>query len=97
MTRNEIGELRAEIEALRGEVAALRADHASAGRPSAAAPANDTAQSAKADITDQLRTLAREISAFAQGAENDVVAHPLTSVLAALVLGTLIGRVLPRS
>ena len=87
-------ELRAEIEALRGEIAAIRAEQMAA--KTGAGKAEAPAESSAASFTDQLRTLAQEISAFTEDTEKSVVNHPLTSVLGALVLGILIGRVLPR-
>jgi hypothetical protein len=86
-------ELHAEIEALRREIAAMRAEQQAAKTaqsetgPSAAGSGN---------FTEQLRTLAREIADLTEDTEKGVVNHPLTSVLGALVLGLLIGRVLPR-
>jgi hypothetical protein len=43
-----------------------------------------------------MRTLAQEISDFAEDTEKGVINHPLTSVLGALVLGVLIGRLFHR-
>lgn len=87
-------ELHAEIEALRREIAAMRAEQAAA--KSGAAKTEEAIEAGAAGFTEQLRGLAREISDFTEETEKGVVAHPLTSVLAALVLGILIGRVLPR-
>jgi ElaB/YqjD/DUF883 family membrane-anchored ribosome-binding protein len=84
-------DLRAEIEALRREIAGLRAE-----RKTTIAPEDDTAESAADNLMDQMRTLAQEISAFAEETEKGVVNHPLTSVLGALVLGILIGRLFHR-
>ncbi len=88
-------ELRAEIEALRREIAGLlRA--APRSQQSESAEAEDAAEAGAGAFTDQLHALAREIAAFAEETEKGVVNHPLTSVLGALVLGILIGRVLHR-
>ena len=87
-------DLRAEIEALRAEIAAIRAEQTAAKAD--AAKAEKPAESSFGNFTDQLHTLAQEISAFTEDTEKGVVNHPLTSVLGALVLGILIGRVLPR-
>jgi ElaB/YqjD/DUF883 family membrane-anchored ribosome-binding protein len=88
------GDLRAEIEALRREIAEIRAEQAAAktGKPKVEA----AIESEAANLTEQLRGLAREISDFTEEAEKGAVNHPLTSVLGALVLGILIGRVLLR-
>jgi len=87
-------DLRAEIEALRREIAAIRAEQAAAKAGETKVEA--AVESGTASLTDQLRSLAREISDFTEDTEKSVVNHPLTSVLGALVLGILIGRVLPR-
>jgi ElaB/YqjD/DUF883 family membrane-anchored ribosome-binding protein len=93
MTKN--GDLRAEVEALRREIAAIRTEQAAA-KADEKTEAEPAAEEPGTSFTDQLRTLASEISAFAEDTEKGVVSHPLTSVLGALVLGILIGRVLPR-
>jgi ElaB/YqjD/DUF883 family membrane-anchored ribosome-binding protein len=87
-------DLRAEIEALRQEIAAMRAEQKPATPGESKVEA--AVESEAVGLTDQLRTLAREISDFTEDTEKGVVNHPLTSVLGALVLGILIGRVLPR-
>jgi len=87
-------DLRAEIEALRREIAAIRAEQAATKAGGTKVEA--AIESGAASLTDQLRGLAREISDFTEDTEKGVVNHPLTSVLGALVLGILIGRVLPR-
>jgi ElaB/YqjD/DUF883 family membrane-anchored ribosome-binding protein len=87
-------DLRAEIEALRREIAAIRAEQAEA--KSGETKIEAAIESSASSLTDQLRGLAREISDFTEDTEKGVVNHPLTSVLGALVLGILIGRVLPR-
>jgi ElaB/YqjD/DUF883 family membrane-anchored ribosome-binding protein len=84
-------DLRAEIEALRREIAGLRGERKTKIDPEEAA-----AESATDNLMEQMRTLAQEISAFAEETEKGVVNHPLTSVLGALVLGILIGRLFHR-
>jgi hypothetical protein len=84
-------DLRAEIEALRREIAGLRSV-----RKTKIDPEEDLAESAADNLMDQMRTLAQEISAFAEETEKGVVNHPLTSVFGALVLGILIGRLFHR-
>jgi hypothetical protein len=71
----------------------MRAEQKSS-RPAGATP--EATHEAGANFTEQLRTLAREIAEFTEDTEKGVVNHPLSSVLGALVLGLLIGRVLPR-
>ena len=87
-------DLHAEIEALRREIAAMRAEQTAA--KSGAAKAEEAIEAGAATLTEQLRGLAREIADFTEETEKGVVTHPLTSVVGALVLGILIGRVLPR-
>ena len=87
-------DLRAEIEVLRAEIAAMRAEQAAA--KAGETKSEEVTVSNGGGLTDQLRTLAQEISALTEDTEKGVVNHPLTSVLGALVLGILIGRVLPR-
>jgi ElaB/YqjD/DUF883 family membrane-anchored ribosome-binding protein len=84
-------DLRAEIEALRREIAGLRAE-----RKTKIDPEEEAEESAADNLMDQMRTLAQEISAFAEETEKGVVNHPLTSVLGALVVGILIGRLFHR-
>ena len=87
-------DLHDEIEALRREIAEIRAEQAAA--KAGATKVEAEIESGAVSLTDQLRSLAREISDFTEETEKGVVNHPLTSVLGALVLGILIGRVLPR-
>jgi tRNA U34 5-carboxymethylaminomethyl modifying GTPase MnmE/TrmE len=91
MTAMSDADLRAEIEALRREIAGLRAE-----RKTTIDPEEDVVESAADNLMDQMRILAQEISAFAEETEKGVVNHPLTSVLGALVLGVLIGRMFHR-
>jgi ElaB/YqjD/DUF883 family membrane-anchored ribosome-binding protein len=84
-------DLRAEIEALRREIAAMRAGH-----KTKIDPEEDVAESAADSLMDQMRALAQEISAFAEDTEKGVANNPLTSVLGALVLGIVIGRLFHR-
>jgi|HubBroStandDraft_3_1064219.scaffolds.fasta_scaffold299854_2 ElaB/YqjD/DUF883 family membrane-anchored ribosome-binding protein len=84
-------DLRAEIEALRREIAGLRS-----GRKTTIDPEEDATEGAVDNLMDQMRTLAQEISDFAEDTEKGVINHPLTSVLGALVLGVLIGRLFHR-
>ena len=85
-------DLRAEIEALHREIAAIRAEHAKGDVTKADEPRTLSDTDPKT-VTDQLQLLAREISAFAEDPEKIVLKHPLASILGALVLGMLIGRV----
>lgn len=93
MARND--DLRAEVEALRREVEALRAAR-SPGAGDEEAKSESGEAEAPVGFTEQLLNLSREISEFTEETEKSVISHPLSSVLGALVLGILIGRVLPR-
>jgi len=93
MTKDD--DLRAEVEALRREVEALRAAQSGASATGETGAESGEAE-ASAGFTDQLLALSREISEFTEETEKSVISHPLSSVLGALVLGILIGRVLPR-
>ncbi len=84
-------DLQSEIEALRREIAALR-DEAK----SSAGKAKEVLDAGAATLSDQLRGLVTEIGDLTEETEKGVAAHPLTSVLGALALGFLIGRVLPK-
>ena len=88
-------DLRTEIEALRREIAALRAERTGTAKADEM-QAEIAAESGIGNFMDQVHTLARELSAFADDTEQGVVNHPLTSVLGALVLGILIGRAIHR-
>jgi ElaB/YqjD/DUF883 family membrane-anchored ribosome-binding protein len=94
MTKN--GDLRAEIEALRREIAAIRTEQTAAIKATEMPKVEAATESSTVSLADQLRTLAREVSTFAEDTEKGVTDYPLTSVLGALLLGVLIGRVLPR-
>jgi len=83
-------DLRTELEALRREIAALRAERTEGTKPDEPAAQTDVG------LTDQLQTLATEISALAEEVEKGLVKHPLAGMLGALVLGFLIGRITHR-
>jgi hypothetical protein len=93
-------DLRAEVEALRREIAAMRAERAAGGGGggSGGGEARDHAgsESSATGLNEQLRILAHEISAFAEEAEKGIVNHRLASVVGALILGILIGRMIHR-
>jgi len=87
-------DLRAEVEALRREIAAMRAERAAGG----SGKGNDHvgSESSATGLNEQLRILAHEISAFAEEAEKGMLNHRLASVIGALILGILIGRMIHR-
>jgi len=87
-------DLRAEVEALRREIAAMRAERAAGG--SGEARDHGGSESSATGLNEQLRILAHEISAFAEEAEKGMLNHRLASVVGALILGILIGRMIHR-
>jgi hypothetical protein len=87
-------DLRAEVEALRREIAAMRAERAAGGGSDAGDHAGS--ESSATGLNEQLRILAHEISGFAEEAEKGMLNHRLASVVGALILGILIGRMIHR-
>jgi len=60
--------------------------------PSAAEPAKERAD--ERELRDQLRELVDEVTSFFAEAEKNISAHPTQSVIGALLVGILIGRLL---
>ena len=103
--------LSSELKSLQEEVAAARRarqpaslpglDRATADAPRAAGAmaiataAPDERAEAQA-LGDQLGELVDQVAHFFEGAEKNIAAHPAESVIAALLLGILIGRLLGR-
>ena len=88
-----------ELQTLQGEVAAARRQPP----PSAAASAAPAAVSAVAPeeaeeraLRDQLGELVDQVTQFFADAEKNIAAHPAESVVGALLVGILIGRLLGR-
>jgi ElaB/YqjD/DUF883 family membrane-anchored ribosome-binding protein len=77
---------------------AAPAAHAAAPSPeSISAKPQDEAEAADAQkLGDELRELLHEASGFFEEAENNIAAHPTASVLGALLVGILIGRLTAR-
>jgi len=48
------------------------------------------------ELRDQLRDLVKEVADFVDGAEKNISAHPAMSIVAAMLLGILIGNLLAR-
>jgi len=48
------------------------------------------------ELRQQLRELVNEVTTFFEEAEKDIAAHPTQSVVGALLVGVLIGRLLGR-
>lgn len=88
-----------ELQSLREELsdaqrARAAAPDMSGSAASAAEPAKETPE--ERELRDQLGELADEVTGFFSQAENSISAHPAQSVIAALLVGILIGRLLPR-
>jgi ElaB/YqjD/DUF883 family membrane-anchored ribosome-binding protein len=89
-----------ELQSLREELSAsqrARADRPAA--PPASTPSSPepiSASEEKRDLRDQLGELANAVTSFIEDAEKEVAAHPAQSVVGALVVGILIGRLLGR-
>ena len=63
-----------------------------AARPGGIEPAKETPD--ERDLRDQLRDFANELTGFFDEAEKGISAHPSQSVIGALLVGILIGRLL---
>jgi ElaB/YqjD/DUF883 family membrane-anchored ribosome-binding protein len=86
-----------ELKSLQDELSA--AQHASQERLQPAAPLEATEPPRETsdlpELRDQLRELADEVSRLFAEAESNIAAHPAQSVIGALLVGILIGRLLP--
>lgn len=89
-----------ELKSLQDELAVSRKE-----RPAAPAEASVAPKSADASAperpdqpqaTDQLRQFVNELTGFFEEAEKSVSTHPAQSVVGALLVGILIGRLLGR-
>ena len=89
-----------ELKSLQEEFSAAQRQRAerpaapSTPRPSS--PETDGASAEKRELRDQLGELANAVTGFIEEAEKEVAAHPAQSVVGALVVGILIGRLLGR-
>jgi ElaB/YqjD/DUF883 family membrane-anchored ribosome-binding protein len=90
----ELKSLQEEVSASQKERAAASAAATSAAPPSAAEPIEETPEAR--ELRDQLRELASEVTSFFEDAEKSISAHPTQSVVGALLVGILIGRLLGR-
>ena len=89
-----------ELKSLQEELSASqRARAERPGAPPTPAPSSPEPISAREDkreLRDQLGELANAVTSFIEEAEKEVAAHPAQSVVGALVVGILIGRLLGR-
>ena len=88
-----------ELKSLQEELAASRRERAAAAQAPPVQPSMPPEGEGSADKhewRDQLGELANAITSFLEEAEKDIAAHPAQSVIGALVVGILIGRMLGR-
>ena len=93
-----------ELKSLQEELSTSQRQHVSPIPSSAAAASGSTATpppppkevAEEGELRDQLRELTDEVTNFFEEAEKSVSAHPTQSVISALLVGILIGRLLGR-
>ena len=89
-----------ELKSLQDELLASQRERTAAPpapvmmAPSPAEPPEDS--SSEHELREQLRELASEVTTFFEEAEKSISAHPTQSVVGALLVGILIGRLLGR-
>jgi len=89
-----------ELKSLQDEIAAAQQERRAAPTEPAAAsstPEGPPKESAdERELQDHIRELASEVTGFFEDAEKSISAHPTKSVVSALLVGILIGRLLGR-
>jgi ElaB/YqjD/DUF883 family membrane-anchored ribosome-binding protein len=90
-----------ELKSLHDEVSAAQrkrraASSAPPTEPETASPETASEATDEKELRDQLTDFIDEVSAFFDQAEKNIAAHPTQSVIAALLVGILIGRLLGR-
>ena len=88
-----------ELKSLQDEIAASQSERLAAPTRPAAIPTSDEPQKESTDereLGDRIRELTSEVTSFFEEAEKGISAHPTQSVVAALLVGILIGRLLGR-
>jgi hypothetical protein len=90
----ELKSLQEELSATQRQRAERPAAASPTPAPSSPGPISATAESH--ELRDQLGELANAVTSFIEEAEKEVAAHPAQSVVGALVVGILIGRLLGR-
>jgi hypothetical protein len=102
VTSRELKSLHDELLAAQRERAAASAAPAAEPAPSSPSPPPDAAAEPpkdsghEPDWHDQLHELTREAVKFLEETEKGIAAHPTQSVVGALLVGILIGRLLGR-
>lgn len=90
----ELKSLQEELSASQKERPTTAAAPAAAMPSAAAEPVRETPD--EGELRDQLREFANELTNFFDEAERSISAHPGQSVIGALLVGILIGRLLGR-
>ncbi len=93
-----------ELKSLQEELSASQRERMSQIPPPAAAAGGATATpppppqeaAEERELRDQLRELVNEVTTFFEETEKNIAAHPTQSVVGALLVGVLIGRLLGR-
>ena len=89
-----------ELKSLREELSASQSERAAASGPAvtraATIPEPVVETREEKELLDQIHEFADEIKTLFDEAEHSVSAHPMQSVVGALVVGILIGRLLGR-
>ena len=93
-----------ELKSLQEELSASQRERMSSILSPAAAvsgatvtpPPSPTEAAEERELRDQLRELANEVTTFFEETEKNIAAHPTESVVGALLVGVLIGRLLGR-
>jgi len=89
-----------ELKSLQDELSATQRERPATPAAPSATPAEPATPSNKdgneGELREQLRELASEVTSFFEDAEKGIAAHPTQSVVGALLLGILVGRLLGR-
>ena len=90
-----------ELKSLQDEVVAAQRDRPAAPSTPSAAAASSPHEPIREppnepELRDQLAQLADEVTGFFEDAEKNIAAHPTQSVVGALLVGILIGRLFGR-
>jgi len=89
-----------ELKSLQDEISTAQRERSAASAvprpatPGATGPVPESVD--ERELRDQLRELAGEVTSFFEDVEKNVSAHPTQSVIGAMLVGILIGRLLGR-
>lgn len=93
----ELKSLEAELSTSKRERASSTPSSAAAASGTPATPLPPPQEAAEErDLREQLREFVNEATTYFEEAEKNIAAHPTESVVGALVVGVLIGRLLGR-